>query len=85
LLAAVSLCLSAAAADNNALPFVSLMFSDNMVLQRGKLNTVWGWLKPGDAVRVEIAGHTTVCPFSHISGTVKLCKRSGGAGGFPMD
>jgi sialate O-acetylesterase len=58
LLAAVALCLSAAAADTNALPFVSPMFGDNMVLQRGKLNTVWGWSKPGDAVRVEIAGHT---------------------------
>ncbi len=58
MLAAVAFCLSAAAADTNALPFVSPMFGDNMVLQRGKLNTVWGWSKPGDAVRVEIAGHT---------------------------
>jgi hypothetical protein len=24
-------------------PFVSTLFSYNMVLQRGKVNTVWGW------------------------------------------
>jgi sialate O-acetylesterase len=28
-----------------------------MVLQRGKPNIIWGWSKPGDIVRVEIAGH----------------------------
>jgi sialate O-acetylesterase len=46
------------AADNASLPFVSPMFGDNMVLQRGKPNTIWGWSKPGQVVRVEIAGHT---------------------------
>ena len=45
------------AADKAPLPFVSPMFGDNMVLQRGKLNTIWGWAKPGQEVRVEIAGH----------------------------
>src|SRR5271170_5281477 len=48
----------ASAADNGPLPFVSPMFGDNMVLQRGKLNTIWGWANPGQQVRVEIAGHT---------------------------
>lgn len=48
---------SAIAADNTSLPFVSPMFGDNMVLQRGKVNTIWGWSKPGDVVHVEIAGH----------------------------
>jgi sialate O-acetylesterase len=48
--------LVATAADNAALPFVSPMFGDNMVLQRGKPNTIWGWSKPGDAVHIEIAG-----------------------------
>lgn len=38
------------------LPFVSPIFGDNMVLQRGKPNTIWGWSDPGDKVRVEIAG-----------------------------
>jgi len=46
-----------AAQDNASLPFVSPVFGDNMVLQRGKLNTIWGWSKPGDTVRVEIADH----------------------------
>ena len=36
------------------LPFVSPIFGDNMVLQRGKPNTIWGWSDPGDTVRVQI-------------------------------
>ncbi|HEU5397631.1 MAG TPA: sialate O-acetylesterase [Verrucomicrobiae bacterium] len=48
---------SAIAATNSPLPFVSPMFGDDMVLQRGKANTIWGWSRPGDVVRVEIAGH----------------------------
>lgn len=49
--------LAAAAANGSGpLPFVSPMFGDNMVLQRGKPNTIWGWSEPGEAVRVEIAG-----------------------------
>ena len=39
-------------------PLVCPLFADNMVLQRGKLNTIWGWSKPGDAIRVEIAGRS---------------------------
>jgi len=51
----------ASAATNNAVsPFVSPMFGDNMVLQRGKANRVWGWAKPGQTIRVEIAGQTAV-------------------------
>jgi sialate O-acetylesterase len=38
------------------LPFVSPIFGDNMVLQRGKPNRLWGWTKPGESVRVEIEG-----------------------------
>ena len=38
------------------LPFISPIFGDNMVLQRGKKNTIWGWSDPGDKVRVEISG-----------------------------
>ncbi len=44
----------AALAADASLPFVSPIFGDNMVLQRGKLNAIWGWSQPGDAVRVEI-------------------------------
>ena len=40
------------------LPYLSPIFGDNMVLQRGKPNTIWGWSDPGDEVRVEIAGKT---------------------------
>jgi sialate O-acetylesterase len=58
LIFAVITWLSAAAADANSLPFVSPMFSDNMVLQRGKPDPIWGWAKPGEIIRVEIAGHT---------------------------
>lgn len=50
--------ITVAAADDAALPFVSPMFGDNMVLQRGKTNTIWGWTAPGQTVRVEIAGET---------------------------
>ena len=38
-----------------SLPFVSPIFGDNMVLQRGKANTIWGWSDPGDKVQVDIA------------------------------
>ena len=37
-------------------PFVSPLFGDDMVLQRGKVDTIWGWSEPGDTVRVQI-GH----------------------------
>jgi sialate O-acetylesterase len=57
LILAVAAGTNAAAADTNSLPFVSPMFGDDMVLQRGKPNTIWGWSKPGDAIQVEIAGH----------------------------
>jgi sialate O-acetylesterase len=41
-----------------ALPLVSPVFGDNMVLQRGKLNTIWGWAEPGETVRVDVDGKT---------------------------
>lgn len=37
-------------------PFLSPVFGDYMVLQRGKPNTFWGWSDPGDKITVEIAG-----------------------------
>jgi len=45
---------AAPAAAAKPLPFLSPVFGDNMVLQRGKANTVWGWSEPGDKVTVEI-------------------------------
>ena len=44
----------ASASVAKALPFVSPIFGDNMVLQRGKPDTLWGWSDPGDTVRVQI-------------------------------
>ncbi len=40
------------------LPFVSPVFADNMVLQRSKPDTIWGWSDPGDNVRVQIGANT---------------------------
>lgn len=40
-----------------ARPFVSPLFGDEMVLQQGKPNTIWGWTTPGAQVRVEIGSH----------------------------
>lgn len=57
-LAVAAVGLSALAGGGSPLPFVSPMFGDNLVLQRGKPNTIWGWSKPGDTVRVAIAGRT---------------------------
>lgn len=43
-------------APAKSLPLVSPIFGDNMVLQRGKLNTIWGWSEPGAEIRVDVAG-----------------------------
>ncbi len=42
----------------NQFPFVSTIFGDNMVLQRGKPDTIWGWSTPGDTIRVQFGEHT---------------------------
>lgn len=49
---------TSAFAATNSPPFISPMFGDNMVLQRGKPNTIWGWAKPGQEIRVTLAGQT---------------------------
>jgi len=49
---------SAPEATVKPLPFVSPIFGDNMVLQRGKANTIWGWSEPGDHIRVQIGNKT---------------------------
>jgi sialate O-acetylesterase len=48
----------AEATVTNPFPFVSTIFGDDMVLQRGKPDSIWGWSEPGDKVSVEIASHT---------------------------
>jgi sialate O-acetylesterase len=57
LLFSAALALTSALAASDPLPFVSPIFGDHMVLQRGKPNTIWGWSQPGDIVTVEIGGH----------------------------
>src|ERR1035437_2746353 len=44
--------------ENSPQTFVSPVFADHMVLQRGKPNPIWGWSEPGDTVRVQIGEHT---------------------------
>jgi sialate O-acetylesterase len=48
------------AVPGNPLPFVSPIFGDDMVLQRGKRDVIWGWSRPGDSIRVEIAGKSAM-------------------------
>jgi sialate O-acetylesterase len=62
IIASTTLCLSCAAVEErgSALPFVSPMFGDNMVMQRDQTNQVWGWTDPGTEVRVEIGGQSAL-------------------------
>ena len=46
------------ASASTPLPIISPLFADNMVMQRGKANTIWGWSDPGDKIQAEIAGKT---------------------------
>jgi sialate O-acetylesterase len=48
----------ACAAGAQPLPFVSAIFGDNMVLQRGKPDSIWGWSRPGERIQVRIAGRS---------------------------
>lgn len=41
-----------------ARPLVARLFSDHVVLQRQQPIPVWGWVKPGESVRVSLAGQT---------------------------
>ncbi len=45
-------------ASAGSLPFVSTIFGDNMVLQRGKPDAIWGWAAPGDSVHVQIGNES---------------------------
>ncbi len=46
------------AGGNAPLPFLSPIFGDHMVLQRGQPNTLWGWAQPGQEVRVTVGAVT---------------------------
>ena len=41
-------------------PFLHPLFSDNMVLQRGMADPVWGWATPGENVSVRFHGKTMI-------------------------
>jgi sialate O-acetylesterase len=56
LLATLLLARLAAAEPVADRPFLHPLFSDHMVLQRGKPIVVWGWTTPGAAVAVDLAG-----------------------------
>lgn len=45
-----------AQAQQPSRPFVSPMFSDNMVLQREMRDPVWGWAAPGTKIKVSMDG-----------------------------
>ena len=57
LLALTSLASLAAAEEPDNLRFAKIL-SDNVVLQQGKPITVWGWAKPGTAVKVTLTQDT---------------------------
>ncbi len=44
--------------DPQGQPFVSTIFTDNMVLQRGKPDAIWGWSQPGEKIRITFGGHS---------------------------
>ena len=56
LLLAASAALVSGARAQEAKPFLHPLFTDNMVLQRGTADPVWGWATPGSAVVVRVAG-----------------------------
>ncbi len=41
---------------NAAKPFLHPLFTDNMVLQRGVADPIWGWAEPGQKVTVSMSG-----------------------------
>jgi sialate O-acetylesterase len=48
----------ASAPADEAKPFLHPLFTDNMVLQRGVADSVWGWTTPGQTVTVSLDGKT---------------------------
>ena len=58
LAACALLSLYTSARADDAKPFLHPLFTDNMVLQRGVADPVWGWTTPGQTVTVSMAGKT---------------------------
>jgi sialate O-acetylesterase len=53
----LALVLSLTAAEPAPLPFLSPVFGEHMVLQRGQPVHLWGWAPPGTEVKIDFAGH----------------------------
>jgi sialate O-acetylesterase len=64
---AASLCLLACGADSWAAPALPTLFTDHMVLQRGRQIHVWGKADAAEKVTVSLAGHaaTTIADAHH--------------------
>jgi sialate O-acetylesterase len=54
----LSLLLAAKAVEISDRPLLSPIFGDHAVLQRGKMNTFWGWSVPGKIIRVSLGSET---------------------------
>jgi sialate O-acetylesterase len=54
---ALSALIGTAPSETQKLPFLSPLFTDHMVLQRDKPNTIWGWTNPSSHVYVTVNGH----------------------------
>lgn len=48
--------IGARAVPTAALPLVSPLFGEHMMLQRDQPNRLWGWAKPGQEIRVDLDG-----------------------------
>ena len=65
LLCATFWCCSEVHSQHTKLPFVHPLFSDDMVLQRDKPISIWGWTKAGETVSVEVNGQTRSARADH--------------------
>ena len=59
LLAALAIGGMTAARADEAKPFLHPLFTDDMVLQRGVADPIWGWTTPGNPVNVSLNGQAT--------------------------
>ncbi|HEX5324238.1 MAG TPA: sialate O-acetylesterase, partial [Capsulimonadaceae bacterium] len=74
-----------AMAQGASLPFLSPLFSDNMVLQRGQQDPVWGWTTPGAQVKVQFAGKTAMATAGPDGKWEALVGPLSAAGPYTMD
>lgn len=56
MVAAITAVVPAEAGPAAMKPFVSPVFGDHMVMQRGKPNRIWGWTGPGERITVTLGG-----------------------------